>query len=191
MVGRILGKNGAIRQGVSAQGVDSSSLDFEELTTVLAEVEAVINSRPLTYVYANAEEPEVLSPAHFLVGRKLTSLPPHRLPTEALPAGDQLARRWKYRTAVVDNFWRRWRREYLLELRSAHLVKPTASSGLQVGDLVLLKEDRLPRHMWKTCRIEETIQGRDGRARACKLILPGGGRLRRPIQHVYPLELKE
>lgn len=165
-----------------------SSLNFEELTTILNEVEAVINSRPLTFVYSEADEPEPLSPGHFLVGRKLTALPPHRLPAATSPGGQQLVRRWRYRSTIADNFWRRWRKEYLLELRSAHLSKPTVSSGLQAGDLVLLKEDHLKRHLWKTGRITETFKGRDGLVRSCKLRLPGGAEVRRPIQLLYPLE---
>ncbi|XP_077528077.1 scoloptoxin SSD20-like [Haemaphysalis longicornis] len=88
--------------------------------------------------------------------------------------GQQLVRRWRYRSTIADNFWRRWRKEYLLELRSAHLSKPTVSSGLQAGDLVLFKEDHLKRHLWKTGRITETFKGRDGLVRSCKLRLPGG-----------------
>ncbi|XP_075743772.1 uncharacterized protein LOC142802692 [Rhipicephalus microplus] len=166
-----------------------SSLSFEELTTVLYEVEAVINSRPLTFTYDDAQEPEPLSPAHFLVGRKLTTLPPHHLPAE-IPGGDaHISRRWKYRSAMAEGFWRRWRREYLLELRSAHLSRPTTSSDLKIDDLVLLKEDHLKRHMWKIARIKETFEGRDGRVRACSLKLSGGTVVKRPIQLLYPLEV--
>ena len=169
-----------------------SSLTFEELSTVLAEIEAVINSRPLTFLYPDASEPEPLSPAHFLVGRKLTCLPPHHLSAEALTGGTsrtKLVRRWKYRSAIVEGFWRRWRHEYLLELRSAHLAKPTPSSGLNVGDLCLLKEDNLPRHMWRTCRIKDTFEGRDSKVRSCRIVLPGGTQLKRPVQLLYPLEV--
>ncbi|XP_075542076.1 uncharacterized protein LOC142576031 [Dermacentor variabilis] len=168
-----------------------SSLSFEELITVLYEVEAVINSRPLTFIYDDAQEPEPLSPAHFLVGRKLTTLPPHLLPDEIPGGGMHLSRRWKYRTAMADSFWRRWRKEYLLELRSAHMCRPTTSSDLKKGALVLLREDRLKRHMWKTARIKETFKGRDGRVRSCKLVLSGGTEVKRPIRLLYPLEIVE
>lgn len=166
-----------------------NSLNFEELATVLIEAEAVINSRPLTFVYTDVGEPEPLSPAHFLVGQKLTSLPPHRLPTEPSSSGGQLRRRWNYRNSLIESFWRRWRNEYLLELRSAHITGSTVSSELKPGDLVLLKEDRLPRHMWKMCRVSETFPGRDGKVRACEIVTTDGGRLKRAIQALYPLEL--
>ncbi|KAL3246176.1 hypothetical protein MRX96_057910 [Rhipicephalus microplus] len=107
-----------------------------------------------------------------------------------IPGGDaHISRRWKYRSAMAEGFWRRWRREYLLELRSAHLSRPTTSSDLKIDDLVLLKEDHLQRHMWKIARIKETFKGRDGRVRACSLKLSGGTVVKRPIQLLYPLEV--
>ncbi|KAL3200248.1 hypothetical protein MRX96_043543 [Rhipicephalus microplus] len=107
-----------------------------------------------------------------------------------IPGGDaHISRRWKYRSAMAEGFWRRWRREYLLELRSAHLSRPTTSSDLKIDDLVLLKEDHLKRHMWKIARIKETFKGRDGRVRACSLKLSGGTVVKRPIQLLYPLEV--
>ncbi|KAL3212450.1 hypothetical protein MRX96_035947 [Rhipicephalus microplus] len=107
-----------------------------------------------------------------------------------IPGGDaHISRRWKYRSAMAEGFWRRWRREYLLELRSAHLSRPTTSSDLKIDDLVLLKEDHLKRHMWKIARIKETFKGRDGRVRACSLKLSGGTVVKRPIRLLYPLEV--
>lgn len=53
-----------------------ASLSFEELPSLLAEVEAAINSRPVTFVYNEPEEPQPLMPAHFLIGKRLSSLPP-------------------------------------------------------------------------------------------------------------------
>lgn len=56
-----------------------ASLSFEEMTTILTEVEATLNSRPLTFVNNDLNEPQPLTPAHFLVGERLTSLPPKQL----------------------------------------------------------------------------------------------------------------
>ncbi|GFQ85317.1 DUF5641 domain-containing protein, partial [Trichonephila clavata] len=52
-----------------------TSLMYEELNTVLIEVEAAISSRPLTYVYNDVNEPDPLTPSHFTVGSRLTTLP--------------------------------------------------------------------------------------------------------------------
>ena len=54
--------------------IGTTKLSYEELHTVLVEVEAILNSRPLTYVSSeDLEEP--LTPSHLLTGHRLISLP--------------------------------------------------------------------------------------------------------------------
>ena len=52
----------------------NAQLNYEELTTVLVEVEAIINSRPLTYLYSDNIN-EALSPSHLVFGKRLLTLP--------------------------------------------------------------------------------------------------------------------
>ncbi|GFT61007.1 integrase catalytic domain-containing protein [Trichonephila clavipes] len=52
----------------------SLSLTTEQLLTVLTEIEGMINSRPITYVDSETEEPIPLTPAHFIIGKRITSL---------------------------------------------------------------------------------------------------------------------
>lgn len=122
-----------------------SYLKFEELITVLTEVEAVLNSRPLTFVYSEVSEPSPLTPAHFLVGKRLTTLPRSEPPSIVSASSLDIQRRWKHRQKVTDHFWNRWRREYLNELRSAHHSRPVLSRTLKEGDFVLVDEHLLPR----------------------------------------------
>ncbi|GFQ65834.1 integrase catalytic domain-containing protein [Trichonephila clavata] len=61
------------------KALGKSSLTTEQLSTVLTEIEGMINSRPITYVGSETEEPIPLTPAHFIIGKRITSLPPVRL----------------------------------------------------------------------------------------------------------------
>ncbi|GFU63498.1 integrase catalytic domain-containing protein [Trichonephila clavipes] len=54
--------------------VGNAHLTLEELITILCEIEAVLNSRPLTPLTSNFDDFEALTPGHFLVGRPLTSI---------------------------------------------------------------------------------------------------------------------
>ena len=50
-------------------------LDAEQLTTILAEIEAQLNSRPLTYLSADPGDYSVITPAQILIGRNLQASP--------------------------------------------------------------------------------------------------------------------
>lgn len=164
------------------------SLSFEELTTVLADVEAAINSRPLTYVLEEPGEASVLTPSHLLTGKRLIALPASKLSAVPTSTAADINRRWRYRRSLVNAFWNRWQREYLLQLRSAHLIFSRQDNSLTVGDIVIVHEDHAKPHMWKTGRVVEVFKGRDGAVRSCAVKLSTGITLRRPVQLLYPLE---
>lgn len=169
-----------------------ASLNFEELTTILAEVEAVLNSRPLSYVNSDASEPQPLTPSHFLVGKRLTSLPPKTMipPSQATNLSrEDMGRRWRYRQRILTSFWNRWQRDYLMDLKSAHKCETPTPTVLKVGDVVLIGEDRMPRQTWKMGRITELFLGRDGLIRSCTVRISTGTLLKRPVQLIYPLEI--
>lgn len=172
--------------------VGKASLHYEEIETILTEVEAVVNSRPITFTHTSSEEPVPLSPSHFLIGQRLTALPPAVSMTSAVPdvSKAQLVKRWRYRQRIVNMFWCRWRKEYLLELRSAHISSSVKRpSDLKTGDVVLIYEDKMPKHLWRIGRITEVYMGRDGKVCSCLVMLPSRNTLRRPVQLLYPLEL--
>ena len=59
--------------------IGDTKLTFEELNTVLTQIEACLNSRPLTPLSSDNDGIEALTPGHFLIGRPLESLPDHSL----------------------------------------------------------------------------------------------------------------
>lgn len=170
-----------------------SFLSFEELNTIITEVEAVLNSRPLTYILDEVNEPTPLTPSHFLTGQRLTSLPAANSTEKPMVASkDQLSRRLKYRESLLSNLWKRWRHEYLMELRSAYeSQRPKNVVSLKIDDVVLVEEDNLPRQAWKMGRIVQVFPGRDNKVRACAVRLAGHNIIRRPVQLLYPMELNQ
>ncbi|XP_035214828.1 uncharacterized protein LOC118188503 [Stegodyphus dumicola] len=166
-----------------------SSLTFRELETVITEVEAILNSRPLTFTYSDLGEPESLTPGHFLIGRRLLSLPQGS--SKLTSTKESLTRRFRHQQILVERIWRKWRQDYLMNLKSAHhskLVK--TGTCLKKGTIVLVHEDKIPRLMWKMGIIMEVFPGRDGKVRACAVRLPNGHTIKRPVQLLYPVELE-
>ncbi|GFR25429.1 integrase catalytic domain-containing protein [Trichonephila clavata] len=141
-----------------------TSLMYEELNTVLIEVEVVINSRLLTYVYNDANVPDPLTPSHFTVGSRLITLPSPKLNANSINV--ELTKKWKYRQLLLDHFWKRFFKEYLLELRSVMFTKQSKNiPNLKIDDVVLIREDNVKRYNWKLGRIKKLLPGRDGKVR--------------------------
>ncbi|KAH7934528.1 hypothetical protein HPB51_029103 [Rhipicephalus microplus] len=124
--------------------LERSSLSYEELLTVLVEVEAIVNCHPLTQLCEDAEDAEALTPSHFLTGKRVVELPAST--SSGLPSytAHELRRRVRYRGKLLHRLWTRWKKEYLLLLFSANHCQPSSSSQLHVGDLVVVRDDNVP-----------------------------------------------
>lgn len=92
-------------------------LTYEELLTVLTEVECILNSRPLTYLYPDDLE-EPLTPSQLISGRRLLSLPDKtRSGADNSSTRETVTSKAKYLQRLMDHLWNRWRREYIPALR--------------------------------------------------------------------------
>ena len=116
----------------------NARLNYDELSTTLVEVEAVLNSRPLTYVYDEFEEP--LTPSHLVIGLRILSMPSKNYSIDVPHTKQALSRRAKFLQSILDHFWNRWRAEYLTQLREQHRCSKRVSSlcKVQVGDVVCI-----------------------------------------------------
>ena len=91
----------------------NSRLNFEEFTTVLSQIEACMNSRPLGVIpHYNDEGMEVLTAGHFLIGRPIEVISDHDLSYRPIST----LRHWHLCEAPVRHFWKRWQSEYLTNL---------------------------------------------------------------------------
>lgn len=163
----------------------------EELSTILTEVEAVLNSRPLTYCDSQASKPVALTPAHFLVGQQLTTLPESRTLPDRVASEDSndYQRRFQHRQKIMDDFWKQWKHEYLLRLPSAHRLPTHHSRSLKIGDIVIVDIPNMPKLFWPLARVQEVYPGADGLVHTCSVQLQGGKILKRPVQKIHRLEL--
>lgn len=155
----------------------------EVLTTLLAEVEYTVNSRPLTHVSVSQEDPEALTPNHFLLGG------PGRVPQlGTFTEQDTISRSsWRAAQRLADVFWLRWVKEYLPELQ--HRREPHGRGhSVRVNDLVQIVDPNLPRNVWIRGRVVATYPGPDNTVRTVD-VLTKGGILRRPVRKLVILPL--
>ena len=117
-------------------------MSFEELWTLIIEVKAVINARPLTYVHDDSEGIDyAITPSHLIYGRKITSLP-NGNPFELVSTYETLTRRMKGHRILLWNLLKTWKKDYLLNLRERYSVKQrdTRLNKIEVGDIVIMKD---------------------------------------------------
>ena len=121
------------------------------LQTLIVEIEAVLNDRPITYVASDLNDLEPLTPSHLLYGRRIITLP-HKImddevddPTYGAPIVREMAKR---QSQLLHHFQKRWRREYVSSLRENHWIAGKDGQEIKVGDVVIVHDD-ITRINWK------------------------------------------
>ena len=153
----------SIRKILLALFLPHMTLMDEVLHTVLCECEYIINGRPITKSSDDVNDWEALTPNHLLAMRGVASLPWGNFDT-----ADAYRKRWRYVQYMATQFWKRWTREYLPLLQSRQKwfqVKP----NVDVGDLVLIVDEPMPKGLWPLGIVEETKLGRDGLVRSATI----------------------
>ena len=149
-------------------------LTYEEFLTVLYQIEAVLNSRPLAPLPNDDDGIEPLTPGHFIVGKPLSALP------EAPPAGSiSLLKRWQLCKLLVNHFWKRWSLEYLTQLRRFNKWQHP-SRNVQPGDLVAIHEDSPISTKWPLARVIKIYTGKDKLVRVAT-VRTASGTYTRPV----------
>lgn len=163
------------------RSLGKAHLTFEEFSTILTQIEAILNSRPLSPLSADPTDFLPLSPAHFLVGRPLTA-----------PASEDLSDtpalrldRFQRLEQIRQQFWTRWAKEYISELQTRTKWSRNQNT-LQPNTLVVIKDDNTPPLHWPLGRIIATYPGRDGVTRVAD-IRTASGMARRAFPKICPL----
>ncbi len=143
-------------------------LDDESLRTFLCEAMAIINSRPLTVdPLGDPSHPEPLTLNHLLTMKsKILLPPPGNFQREDLYS----TKRWKRVQHLTNEFWTRWRREFLQGLQTRQKWTHHQRDS-QVGDIVMLKDDDTPRNRWSLARVEEVNPSDDEHIREVKVVV--------------------
>ena len=162
------------------------TLTFVELQTIVTEVEAVLNNRPIAVDYHDKDK--VITPNHLLFGRRLPSV-------KELTGGMgddvvvSIGRRKAFMDMILTHFWERWRKEHLSYLRECQHIKiKQRGAKIQVNDVVIVYEEKQPRQLWQMARVEKLISGSDGNVRGATVKLAKSGNLiNRPTNKLYPI----
>lgn len=162
-------------------------LSCTELETMLHEVEACLNSRPLTFVGDDIDSGVPLTPSHFLLGRSSSLVPPEMEKTFK-PDKHDIVSRYDFRCHLMTKFWTCWSNEYIRNLPP--YSGKSSSQDIKVGEVVMIRDESAPRLKWPLGIVTKVFPGKDGLVR-CLEVKTTRNILKRPIQKVHKLELND
>uniref|UniRef100_A0A1I7V6C0 Integrase catalytic domain-containing protein n=1 Tax=Loa loa TaxID=7209 RepID=A0A1I7V6C0_LOALO len=170
-----------------------------ELITLIAEIEGILNTRPLTYV--GFEDYNIIRPIDFISSTASLDIPidteQHR--DEYIPyipkTRDKLIDYWTNSLKTLDGFWKLWRDEYLTSLRERMRTEVFANKMVVLrttreNEIVLLSEPEVPRGTWKLAKIIKLHSDRRGITRSATIQMPNDRQLYRAISMLYPMEIE-
>ncbi|CAL8088177.1 unnamed protein product [Calicophoron daubneyi] len=156
-------------------------VDDETLLTLMAEVEKILNDRPITPVTEDPKDLDALTPNKLLLLRNNDCSG-----IEINSMCERYTRHWKQAQYMADVFWKRWKREYLttLQVRSKWI---SLQRNFVKGDLVLVLDEKCPRGKWPKGLVVEIYPDDQGYVRQVD-IRTTGGVIRRDIRNLCLLE---
>ena len=166
---------------------------LSELQTLVKEIQAVVNERPMTFISSDSDDPQPLTPSQ-LYGFNVTALPHPDVDTEDLTEDykdqGEMNRAMKRRAMLHDHFTQRFKTEYFAALRERHTYQQKKRTESQEVIKVVLNNDKdRPRVQWKLAVVKKLLRGPDGRVRAAELHT-STGTTNRSIHLLYPLEVQ-
>lgn len=138
-----------LRRVIGAHRLTSNSF-----RTILCQTSAVMNSRPLLAFSNDLGDLRFLTPAHFLIGGPIVQ--PFGANVGEIPDN-----RLKYLERIQKMsqvFWKSWQRDYLNELQQRPKWR-CARKNLEIGELVIIRDEDTPPAMWKSARVAEVMPG--------------------------------
>ena len=172
---------------------------FEELQTILCEIEVAMNNRRLAYLSGDNLD-EALTPFHLMYDRSMSAGKQfNSVDCVSISSLESCKQRLFHLRKVLKHFWKRFRASYLNELRQMNLyrkVKSSDTNNITTDDVVLIKDDEpAPRTQWRMGRVLQLVKGRDGQVRGARLrVLSKEGKqssVHRPVQRLIPFEIQE
>lgn len=157
----------------------------EVLHNALLEIENTINSRPLTHVPIEDNAAPALTPNHILLGSSNGVKPLTILNDSAT----NVRQCWRFSQIIANQFWKRWISEYLPDITKRTKWYNSNTLPIEIGDVVVIVDPKLPRNCWPKGRVIATRPGRDGEVRSAT-VRTAAGVYERPVVKLAVLEVR-
>ena len=165
----------------------NSILTYEEMTTILCQIEQVLNNHPLMALTNNPDDTFALTPSMLVNGSLLDAIPQPCL--QKMDARGHPAKRFRALQQLLSQFWKRWASEYVASLQPRGKWQQERAN-LPVDDVVLITDDGIPPLQLSIGRVMQLKLGHDGLARVA-LGRTSRGELTRPVSKLRGLPIRD
>ena len=174
-------------KGLLRKHLHRSTVNLDELVTILVEIEAIINDRPLTYFPEQDTSYNLITPARLMFGTNLRRMPYLGTGRRKEDVPEEIpSRRARIIEDQIQAIWKAWKREYvaMLQTRKGSWGRVHVP---EMGQIVLIMDQDRHRRDWSLGKVEELFFSRDNRIRSVR-VKTERGELVRAIQSLVPLE---
>ena len=179
---------GLIKKHLKALAI-GDSIHLDVFQTAIVEIEAALNRRPLTAVPSESNSCEAITPMSILHPTARSHSDVVVIPNASSTEVDRIRSSWTNAQALVNRFWNAWKRDYLSLLHGREKWQKS-SRNLEVDDLVILVDDKVPRGQWKLGRVIRPEMD-NGHVRKAYLKTADGKTVLRDRTKLVHLELDE
>ena len=112
--------------------IGQSTLNFDELSTILIDIESTLINRPLMYFYGGYGGDEgpnyVVTPADLIYGHRIASTATNQqYQLQVVSTAKSLTKQAKYQYRILNNFIKQWSKGYLLSLQERRRINKLSS----------------------------------------------------------------
>ena len=157
-------------------------LSFAQLEAVVMDIGRHLNNKLLTYVESDGGGEELLTPNSIMWGQQSHIL-------EDSEEEEELAKFHRRLVKARQHAWTRLCKEYIHGLMESHRINQNTTPSPEVGEIVLIVGEEKNHRSWMKGKVLQIVREADGVARGV-VLLHKGNRLERPIQAIFPLEIK-
>ena len=164
-------------------------INIKTFETMIVEIEAIVNRRPLTALSADSRDVEAITPAHILYPATYAHSSARIVPYNVSTDADRLRTMWKRTQSRVNAFWKTWAKDYILSLHDRKKWQKT-ERDLAIDDLVILADESTSRDEWRLGRIV-AVDGTDTHVRKASIRRADGKIVERDRTRIVRLEIDE
>ena len=165
----------------------NSILTYEEMTTILCQIEQALNNRPLMALTNNPDDIFALTPSMLVNGIRLDAIPQPCL--QKMDVLGHPAKRFRALQQLLSQLWKRWASEYVASLQPRGKWRQERTN-FSVDDVVLMTDDGIPLLQWSIGRVMHFKLGHDGLARVA-LVRTSRDELTRHVSKLRRLPVKD